>query len=169
MNRQSALALVLLATAALLSACGFHLRGSTVQDSLPFKSIFVVIPDSSQFGVELKRHLRASAKTAVVADPQNAQVVMDVTVEKKSKAFLSLNVQGRAREYSLTYELRFRVRDAKNREVLAPTTLVAKRTLLFSESHALARESEEEMLYRDMQTDLVQQVMRRLAAIKLPA
>jgi LPS-assembly lipoprotein len=41
--------------------------------------------------------------------------------------------------------------------------------LLFSESHALARESEEEMLYRDMQTDLVQQVMRRLAAIKLPA
>jgi len=30
----------------------------------------------------------------------------------------------------------------------------------------LAKESEEALLYRDMQSDLVQQILRRLAAIK---
>lgn len=169
MKRHSAIVLVLLLTTALLSACGFQLRGAATHDKLPFKSIYVTIPDSSPFGIELKRNLRASSDTVVVADPKEAQVIMDVTGEKKSKAILSLNVQGRVREYSLVYELRFRVRDSKNKEVHAPTTLVLKRTLIFSESHALARENEEEVLYRDMQTDLVQQIMRRLAAMKLPA
>lgn len=168
MKRTSALTLVLLLTAALLSACGFHMRGSAANEKLPFRSIHVVIPDSSNFGIELKRNLRGIGDTLVVADPKEAQVIMEVLGEKKTKAILSLNVQGRVREYTLNYQLRFRVRDSKNREVLAPTTLSLSRTLIFSESHALARENEEELLYRDIQTDLVQQVMRRLTAIKLP-
>ena len=89
--------------------------------------------------------------------------------EKKTKTILSINIQGRAREYDLHYDLRFRVRDAKNRVLLAPTQIKLKRTLIFSESHALARESEEDLLYRDMQSDLVQQVMRRLTVIKVPS
>jgi LPS-assembly lipoprotein len=159
----------LILTAFMLTACGFHMRGSSDHDRLPFKTILVVIPDASTFGVELKRNLRASGDTVVVSDPKEAQVIMDVMLEKKTKAILSLNVQGRAREYSLIYDLRFRVRNNKGKELLAPTVISLKRTLIFSESHALARESEEDMLYRDMQTDLVQQVMRRLAAIKIPA
>ena len=169
MKRHSAIALALLLAVTLLSSCGFHMRGSAAHDKLPFKSIHIVIPDSSTFGIELKRNLRATGDTIVVADPKNAQVIMDVTGEKKSKAILSLNVQGRVREYTLVYELRFRVRDSKNKQILAPTRMALSRTLIFSESHALARENEEEMLYRDMQTDLVQQVMRRLSAMKLPA
>ena len=169
MKRHSALTIVLLMTAALLSACGFHLRGSTVHDSMPFKSIFVVVPDSSTLGIELKRHLRAGNDTIIAGNQKDAQVVMEVTSEKRSKSILSINVQGRVREYTLNYQLRYRVRDAKNRELIKPTALVLKRTLIFSEAHALARESEEELLYRDMQTDMVQQIMRRLAAMKIPA
>ena len=37
----------LLLASVFLSGCGFHLRGSTVHDSMPFKSIFIVIPDTS--------------------------------------------------------------------------------------------------------------------------
>ncbi len=169
MKRYSAIAPILLLTVVLLSACGFHMRGSTAHDNLPFKTIHVVIPDSSAFGIELKRSLRASDETRLVSDPKQAQVILDILGEKKTKSILSINVQGRAREYSLIYELRFRVRDSKNKEVLVPTKIALTRTLIFSESHALARENEEEMLYRDMQTDLVQQMMRRLAALKLPA
>jgi LPS-assembly lipoprotein len=33
----------------------------------------------------------------------------------------------------------------------------------------LAKESEEALLYRDMQSDLVQQILRRLAAVKADA
>lgn len=168
MKRHRALAIVLLATAALLSACGFHLRGSTVQDSMPFRSIFIVVPDTSQLGIELKRNLRVGNEAIVVGEQKDAQVVMEVLGEKRTKSILSMNVQGRAREYTLNYELRYRVRDAQNRDVIAPSAITLKRTLTFSETYALARESEEELLYRDMQTDMVQQVMRRLAAVKLP-
>jgi len=168
MKRYFTLAIALLLTAALLSACGFQMRGSgATSDRLPFKSIYVVVPDSSNFGIELKRNLRASEDIIVVADPKEAQVIMEVTGEKKSKGIHSLNIQGRVREYQLTYELRFRVRDNKNKELLAPTAISQNRTLIFSESYALARESEEELLYRDMQTNLVQQVMRRLSAMKM--
>ena len=39
--------LVLLVLSALLSACGFHLRGATLHDDLPFQSVYVVLPDAS--------------------------------------------------------------------------------------------------------------------------
>jgi LPS-assembly lipoprotein len=168
MKRHST-ALVLFLSAALLSACGFHLRGSTLYDDLPFKSVYVVLPDASQFGVEFMRNLRASAKTKVVNDPKEAEVILEVMNEKKTKSILSLNVQGRAREYALAYEVQFRVRDGKNTELLVPTKITLSRTLIFNELHALARESEEELLYRDMQTDLVGQMLRRLAAVKMTA
>ncbi len=159
--------LILLLTASLLSACGFHLRGATLYDDLPFKSAYVVLPDGSLFGVEFMRNLRASTTTKVVNNPNEAQVVIEVMNEKKTKSIQSINVQGRAREYALRYEVTFRVRDAKNTQFLAPTKIAQTRTLIFNELHALARESEEDLLYRDMQTDLVQQVLRRLAAVKM--
>ena len=64
-----------LATAMTLSACGFHLRGANGEANLPFKTIYVGIPESSQLGVELKRYLRASGDTSLVTDPKAAQAL----------------------------------------------------------------------------------------------
>ena len=51
-------------------------------------------------------------------------------------------------------------------ELLAPTEITLRRNIAFDESQVLAKESEEALLYRDMQSDLVQQILRRLVAIK---
>ena len=40
--------------------------------------------------------------------------------------------------------------------------------LTFNDSAVLSKESEEGLLYRDMQSDMVQQIMRRLAAAQRP-
>jgi LPS-assembly lipoprotein len=161
-----ACALLLLAVG-VLSACGFHMRGSTGKTNLPFKSIYVGLPESSSLAAELKRNLQAGGDTTVVADPKAAQVVMEVLSEAKNKQILSLNAQGRVREYSLTYALLFRVKDSQERELLAPTEIALKRAISYNDNQALANESEEALLYRDIQTDLVQQLMRRLGALKL--
>jgi len=163
MKRPAALALT---TALLLSACGFQLRGSNGQASLPFKTIYIGIPESSPLGIELRRNIRASGDTTVVTDPKEAQAIIEVLQESREKATLSLNTQGRIREYSLYYKLRFRVKDGKDKELLAPTEILLKRDISFNESQVIAKEKEEEMLYRDMQTDLVQQILRRLAALR---
>jgi len=158
--------LLTLAAAAMLSACGFQLRGSNGQTALPFKTILVGFPETSSLGTELKRHIRASGDTEVVTDPQAAQAILDVLSETREKAVLSLNTQGRVREYTLYYKLRFRVRDNKNNELLPPTDIILKRDISFNESQVMAKESEEALLYRDMQSDLVQQMLRRLQALK---
>lgn len=155
-----------LATALMLSACGFQLRGSNNQAGLPFKTIYLGFPESSLLGTELKRNIRASGETTVVSDLKAAQVILEVLSETKERAVLSLNSQGRERERTLYYKLRFRVKDAKEKELLAPTEIVLKRDMSINEAQVLAKEKEEELLYRDMQTDLVQQILRRLTAMK---
>ena len=157
---------LVLALLAGLSACGFQLRGSGSPYNMPFKSIYLALPETSSLGTELRRHLRGSDKVEVVSDASRAQATFEVISENRAKSILSLNSQGRVREYLLTYTLVFRVRDASGAEVLGATEISLKRPLTFNESQVLAKESEEGLLYRDMQTDLVQQILRRLAAVK---
>ncbi|CAN5897942.1 hypothetical protein BH11PSE12_BH11PSE12_19530 [soil metagenome] len=148
----------------MLSACGFALRGPV---AFSFHSIYVGMADTSPLGGELKRNIRANGQTVIAKDSTAADVILDVLAETREKRILSLNSQGRVREYDLIYTLRFRVRDQSGKEVLAPTDISLKRNISFNETQVLAKEAEEVLLYRDMQSDLVQQIMRRLAAMKM--
>ncbi len=155
--------LLMLAT---LSACGFQLRGSGGQYNMPFKTIFLGFPETSALGTELRRNLRGGDNVDVVLDAAKAEALFDVLSESRAKTILSLNSQGRVREYLLTYTLVFRLRGANGKELLGPTEISLKRPITFNENQVLGKESEEVLLYRDMQTDLVQQILRRLVAVK---
>jgi LPS-assembly lipoprotein len=152
-----------------LSACGFHLRGSGGHYTLPFPAMYVGLPDSSPLAIELKRNIRVNGNTIVVSDPAKADGVIEVLTDPektRTKSILSLNSNGRVREYLLSYNIVFRVRDQQGHELLAPTPIALSRPITFDETQLLAKEQEEALLYRDMQADLVQQMMRRMAAIK---
>jgi LPS-assembly lipoprotein len=134
---------------------------------MPFHSIYLTFPDTSALGTELKRNLRAG--DVVIADqPGQAEAQFVVLRENRGKSILSLNSLGRVREYLLTYTLSFAVRDPKGVELLSSTEITLRRNMAFDETQVLAKESEEALLYRDMQADLVQQIMRRLAALRPP-
>ncbi|MDE2428564.1 MAG: hypothetical protein KGM99_07545 [Burkholderiales bacterium] len=147
-----------------LSACGFALRGPV---ALPFKSIYIDLPDSSSLGGELRRQIRANGQTSIMANASDAEVILEVLSETRDKQILSLNSQGRVREYNLNYNFRFRVRNAVGKVFLEPVDIQLKRNITFNETQVLAKEAEEALLYRDMQSDLVQQIMRRLAVMKM--
>ncbi len=157
---------IALASTAMLSACGFKLRGSILGANLPFKSIFLAVPETSTLGSELRRYIRGSGELEIKTVQSEAEATLDITSELREKVILSLNSQGRVREYVLYYRVTIRVRDSKNVVLLAPTQITLKRDISYNESAVLAKESEEAMLYRDMQSDLVQQILRRIAAIK---
>ena len=159
-------AIALLVGLASMSACGFQLRGANGQYSMPFKTIYLGFPESSALGTELRRNLRGDDAVVVTTVPEQAEALFDVLGESRGKQILSLNNQGRVREYLLTYTLVFKLRDAKGTELLGPTEITLKRPITFQENQVLGKESEETLLYRDMQTDLVQQIMRRLVALK---
>jgi LPS-assembly lipoprotein len=166
LTKRFASPIVLLLCLALLAGCGFQLRGTGMNSgSLPFKSIHVAASENSNFANTLKRYIAASG-TEVTSDPKAAEAIMEVLSERQDKSILSRNSQGRVREYTLQYTLQFRVKDNKNAELLPSSQISLRRTISFNESAVLAKESEEAMLYRDMQNDMVQQVVRRMAAIK---
>jgi LPS-assembly lipoprotein len=148
--------------AAALAGCGFHLRGVA---ALPFERLYVAIPPASTLGAELRRTIRIGTSTRVVENQKDAEAVLEVTGEAREKEIASFNAQGQAREYELRYRLSIRVHDGKGHEFLPATPLLAQRDISYNDSQVLAKETEEALLYRDMQSDLVQQVLRRLAAI----
>jgi LPS-assembly lipoprotein len=160
-----------LAAALTLSGCGFHLRGDGGHYTLPFPTIYVGLPESSPLAIDLKRNIRANGGTTVVANAKEADGVIEVLTnpeKTKTKTILSLNSNGRVRQYLLTYNIVFRVLDKQGGELLPPTQITLTRPIDFNETQLLAKEQEEALLYKDMQTDLVQQMMRRIAAVKTP-
>ena len=154
---------MVIAITAMLTACGFHLRGSA---SLPFKTIYLGSATGTPLGVELKRNIQASGSTEVVPTAKGAEAVLEVIAQTQEKVILTLNSQGRAREYMLYSRFSFRLKDAQQKELMPVTMITLKRDISYNESEELSKVAEEALLYRDMQTDLVQQILRRMAALK---
>jgi LPS-assembly lipoprotein len=152
-----------LASFVALGACGFHLRGST---ELPFATLWVGFSDASPLGTEFRRYIRGGTSTRLVEDPTKADAKLQVLGESREKEILSLDGTGQVREYALYYIFVFRVDDGKGRDFIAPTRITLKRDISVDNNTILAKQAEEELLYRDMQSDLVQQLLRRLAAVK---
>lgn len=149
----------------LLAACGFQLRQAP---NFAFGTIFVNGPANSSLANELRRSIASSGQVQVLdtARAPTAQVVLDVVSEQREKVVVGLNATGQVREFQLRTRVRFKLRNNQGKELVPETELLQQRDISFSESAALAKEAEENLLYRDMQTDLVQQLMRRLAAVK---
>ncbi len=163
-SRARALGVVLLAGAGIaLAGCGFKLRG--VQQ-LPFATMALNMPPNSPLGTELARNIRAGTNTQIVTDATKAAAIFDLVGETRERQILTLDAQGRAIEYTLRDRLTFRLHDAQGRELIEATELQVQRDISFNDSQRLSKESEEVLLYRDMQTDLVQQLLRRIAAAK---
>ena len=177
MNRRSLLASgVTLGLTSLLAGCGFKLRGSL---SFAFDSIAVNPATGGLVAAELRRALASNVRLVGGGEPaavepgrsgalgnQSAQVVLDIVSEQREKTVVGVNAAGQVREFQLRIRVKFRLRTAQGKELIEETELLQQRDISFNESAVLAKETEEALLYRDMQTDIVQQLMRRLAAVK---
>ena len=165
MQRRSCLSLIAASTALGLMGCGFQLRGTS---KFTFKTLFSPLTEASLVGVELKRSLESSGKVQVITDVRQidkAEVILDVLQDLREKVVVGLNASGQVREFQLRIRFRFKLRSAKNNELIPVTEILQQRDISFNESAVLAKETEEALLYREMQSDIVQQIMRRLATV----
>jgi len=148
---------------ALVAGCGFQLRQAPV---FAFQKIYVSSAPGSALVDDIKRGIGTGSNIAVVADPAAAQVILDVLLDRREKVVVGINASGEVREFQLRTRFQFRLRTPQGKELIPATELLQQRDIGFTESTALAEEQGEQLLYRDMQADIVQQVMRRLAAVK---
>lgn len=150
----------------LTAGCGFRLRGTP---NFAFKSIYVNAPAGSGLGDDLRRALTANSALRVITNPQQmleADVILDVLADQREKTVLGTSSAGQVREFQLRTLFSFRLRTPQDRELMELTELQQQRDISYNESAALAKENEEALLYRDMQSDLVQQIMRRLSSVR---
>ncbi len=160
--------LLLGVVAAALAGCGFQLRQT---GDYPFKTLFAGFAETSPLGTELSRQLRATGRIELLTEARQAQqadVILDILQEQRQRVVVGLNASGQVRELQLRMTVKFRLRNPDGVEWIEPAELYQQRDLSFSETAALSKEIEEAMLYRDMQNDIVQQIVRRLSRVKPP-
>ncbi len=149
-----------------LAACGFHLRGEA---NFTFTTIYVNGASAPSLTAELRRALADTGSARVVQSAQDAQVVLDITRVADDKEVLSLSAAGGVLEYQLTKRVDFRVHGPDGAQWLPPGEITLRRSYSYSESEVLAREAQEQRLLKEMQSDAVQQLIRRLQAARKPS
>ena len=151
--------------AVILAGCGFHLRG-TLSGNLPYKTMHIALPDTADVRIWLERYINATGGTEMVEESKLAEATFQQLSDARQKTILSVNAQGRVREYRLQLNYRFRVVNAKGQVLVPPNEISLSRDITFDDSNVLAKDLEEGLLWRDMNNDLVNQIMRRLSIVK---
>ncbi|MBX3608357.1 MAG: hypothetical protein KF871_00560 [Hydrogenophaga sp.] len=162
MRRRHTLTLI---GAAALSGCGFQLRQAP---KFAFDAVRLLGSDNSTVSVALRRELRqygVRVLTSADAAAATAPVVMRVLLDQRERVVVGQTAAGQVRELQLRARFQFNLMSRDDRVLIDDTELLLERDLSFNETQVLAKDAEEQLLYRDMTNDIVQQVVRRLAAV----
>lgn len=163
-TRRRALLQLAAGTAVLVgvTGCGFKLRQAP---SFAFQTVRMVGSTGTPVAAELQKALTTNG-LQVVSGATPADVVLTVVTDQRERIAVGQTAAGQVRELQLRTRFTFRLRTAADKELIEDTELLLERDLSFSETVVLSKAAEEELLYRDMASDAVQQVVRRLAAVK---
>lgn len=143
-----------------LSACGFQLRGEAPTG---LKSLHVSSVGGSQVAVEVRRSL-SGGRTRVVASPADAEAHLRILDERRDKAIATLTGTGRVYEYLLRLTVAYQLEvPGREEPAIARSELELRRLITYSESAPLAKEAEEQLLYREMHSEAASQILRRIS------
>ena len=158
-----------------LTGCGFALRQAP---KFAFESVQVAGYENTAVSRALQQALvssgirvvNSSAAAQAPVDPAQAvvppQVVLYVTMDRHERVVSGQTDTGQVRELTLRARFRFRLTTPPGKVLIGDSELLLERDISFSETAALAKAAEENLMFRDMDGDIVQQVLRRLAAVK---
>ena len=147
-----------------LAGCGFKLRGS---QAFAFTRIAIMPNPGGAIAQELRRSFGNDVQVLAPDEPlTSAQLVLTVAEDPREKVVVGVNTSGQVREFQLRLRVRLRLTTANGKEIIASDEILQRRDISYNETAALAKEAEEALLYRDMQSDIVQQILRRLVAVQ---
>lgn len=156
----------LIAAAALaMTGCGFRLRGHF---SLPFETLYISYNLNTPLGSQLSRQLKAGSDVRLVNSPSEAQAILYVLGERRSRNVVAYNAYGDAREYELKLEVSFRLSAPDGAQYLPDTVIAAVREISYNEQDYLTRDAEEALVINEMLSDIVVQMVRRIEKAQPP-
>jgi len=148
--------------AALIAGCGFQLRRL---EGIPFASLYVDAPPDSGVALRIRKALQSNKNTRLTATAGEAEAVLQVGQDERTKIILSLSGAGRVTEYRLGLKLTYSVKGKDGRSLAAAETIELVRDMTYDDAQVLAKSYEEQLLYRDMEDNAVLRILRRMQAI----
>lgn len=158
---------LLLALALLLHGCGFHLRGA-VEFPAAMQKTYIDGNIGSAVVRDLRLNLEASG-AQIVDSPQAAGAVLHILSERFDRRVLSVRSNAQVSEYELIYDVRFSVIRTDGVPLLAPQSVNVVRDYRYDPNQVLGASSEESVLQQEMQRDVSQLILRRLAHARAPS
>lgn len=160
--------MVSVAAGTALGGCGFKLRQAP---TFAFQTLVAPLPDGSPLRQELRLALVGVGIQVFDAMPppgtaKSVDAVLEVMTDQREKTVVGSTSAGQVREFQLRTRFRFKLRTPKGKVLIEDSEILLQRDISYSETLALSKADEEAQLYLDMQSDIVQQVLRRLAAVR---
>ena len=147
----------------LLSGCGYHLAGKADLDPV-FESTHVSYQNR---GGEIAKLLEEQFKVNGVklVDKDNASALVEVLYERREKDILSVDEDGKVREYELILLVGIDVRNAEGKKILNNQKIRLTRDFLFDINAVLGKSSEETKIYQEMREDVARLILYRMQAV----
>ncbi len=149
-----------------VSACGFQLRAQADLPTEMKRTHIDGLSPYNNFRVELERVLRANG--VAVVDSEHATAALRIKSEQRGRRVLSVGTDGKVREFELLTVVRFDLQGQGNDLRLKDQTLAVTREFLFEETDVLGNAAEADLLYEDMESELVRLMLYRLEALSSP-
>lgn len=152
--------ITVLGLAFLMTACGFHLRGTgTTQmalNELSFEARDALSP--------LGKHVKESLTNNKVQVSSGAPFTLYVGPEETTQRTASFTAGTRSAEYTLTTAISYELRSG-NLPALLQDRIEVQRTYAHNQNNVTGAGQEEALLREEMRRDLVMQLMMRLQAV----
>jgi LPS-assembly lipoprotein len=152
--------LLLVGATLLLTACGFHLRGTGV-DRISLSDLDVQARDA--YG-DTVRELRDMLEGSGVNVHQGAQYTLYLANERDDRRTASYSGGSRSAETELTKSLEYQIRGAGDLPLLS-NRLEVQRVYVYDGNNPIGYEQESVKLGEEMRRDLLQQLMLRLQSL----
>ena len=150
-------------TILLVTSCGFQLRGD---QEVGIKKLYISSVGPSQVQAEIKRSL-ATGPTRIVLTSAEAQAHLHILQETREKTVSTVTGEGRVYEFQLRLAVRYELLvPGRDDPVIAPTEISTRRLVTYSQNAPTAKDTEEQLLFQNMQKDLARQILLQIAAKK---
>jgi len=147
---------------ALLSGCGFQLRGTT---DIPkeLSPVYVQAGPGSRVGRALQTALRSN-DVAVTASREGAATVIRIQAETQDQRTSAVNSQGKVIAKDLLYRVSFDAVAADGGQLAKQQTIKLSRELVNPEEQYIGKAEEAGLIRQDMARDMADRILRRLKA-----
>lgn len=157
---RACLSLVLLAV--LVSACGYHPRGSV---ELPGELRGIYVEGGSRVLEQRLEVLFSDAGVDITEDRGAADAVLELHGESFNERVLSVDAEtGKSQEFEVTYSVAFDMRRPDGTLLVPRQSVNLLRDYFFDAEAVIGKSRERSVLRTEMRRDAAQQIVRRMQA-----